>query len=268
MPAAEHRFMKKHIFVFAAVSCVTFTVAQAADIGHYDGGILNIRDYFMPEQPGIYGAVYNYYYTTDRLNNGNGDKISSVNINTPSGPVKLGLDVDLNMYALFPTLIWVSPCEILGAKYGGYIAPSFANLSLDAKLTIADEVAGRIQDSSFAMGDLFVQPVWLDWGLEHWEFSLGYGFYAPVGRYNLQKATLPGGASFPLQSKNNIGLGFWTQQVQGGIAWYPMTNKATAVTSALTYEVQWEAGRSRTQARGNAHTQLGRQPVCAPVPEP
>lgn len=228
--------MKKHIFVIAAISSAVFTVAQSADIGHYSGGGLNIRDYFVPEQPGIYGALYNYYYITDRLNDGNGDKISSLNINTPSGPVKLGLKVNLDMYMLSPAIIWVSPCKILGARYGAYIAPSFANLSLDAELTIADEVAGRINDSNFGLGDLFVQPVWLDWTEEHWDYSLGYGFYAPVGRYGIHTAVLPGGATRGLESSDNIGLGFWAQRVQGGIAWYPTTNQATAVTAALTYE--------------------------------
>ncbi len=197
---------------------------------------MDIRDYFLPEQPGIYGVIYNYYYTTDRLNNGNGDKISSVNVNTPSGPVNVGTGVNLNMYALIPAVVWSTPCEILGARYGGYIAPSFANNSLDAELTIANRTGGKVSNASFGVGDLFVQPVWLDWGLEHWDLSLAYGFYAPSGRYNTQTIGLPGGGAVTVDSRDNIGLGFWTQQVQGGIAWYPMTNKATDVTGVLTYE--------------------------------
>jgi len=42
----------------------------------YAGGLVNIRDVIMPPAPGVYAAVYNYYYTTDQLNNANGDKIS------------------------------------------------------------------------------------------------------------------------------------------------------------------------------------------------
>ncbi len=80
------------------------------------------------------------------------------------------------------------------------------------------------------------QPVWLDWSEKHWDISLAYGFYAPVGKYDSQTVTLPGGADVTVESKNNIGLGFWTQRVQGGLAWYPMTNKATAFVTGLTYE--------------------------------
>ncbi|HZQ48620.1 MAG TPA: transporter, partial [Verrucomicrobiae bacterium] len=131
---------------------------------------------------------------------------------------------------------WVTPCEILGARYGGFIAPSFANNSLEADLSVAERFGGRIKNSSLGVGDLFVQPVWLDWGLDHWDLSLAYGFYAPSGRYATRTFGLPGGGDVTVESIDNIGLGFWTQQAQGGIAWYPMTNKATAVTGVLTYE--------------------------------
>ena len=46
--------------------------AHAGEIGHFNGGILNIRDYVMPDA-GLYGAVYNYFYTTGQINNANGD---------------------------------------------------------------------------------------------------------------------------------------------------------------------------------------------------
>jgi hypothetical protein len=36
--------------------------AQAGEIGHFNGGVMNIRDYVMPD-PGLYTAIYNYFYT-------------------------------------------------------------------------------------------------------------------------------------------------------------------------------------------------------------
>jgi hypothetical protein len=45
---------------------------RAGEIGHFNGGVLNIRDYVVPD-PGFYGAIYNYYYTTGQFNNSNGD---------------------------------------------------------------------------------------------------------------------------------------------------------------------------------------------------
>jgi len=32
---------------------------HAGEIGHFNGGVMNIRDYRMPD-PGLYAAVYNY----------------------------------------------------------------------------------------------------------------------------------------------------------------------------------------------------------------
>jgi hypothetical protein len=39
--------------------------------------VLSICDFAMPE-PGFYGEIYNYGYTTDRLNDSSGNKIKSV----------------------------------------------------------------------------------------------------------------------------------------------------------------------------------------------
>jgi hypothetical protein len=36
----------------------------------------------------------------------------------------------VDVYVLAPTLIWVSPWKILGAKYGAYISPTFSNSSV------------------------------------------------------------------------------------------------------------------------------------------
>jgi hypothetical protein len=62
-------------------------------------------------------------------------------------------------------------------------------------------------------------------------------FNAPAGKYDTETVTLPGGRSITAEATDNIGYGFWTHQLQGAVAWYPWTHKATAVTAALTYEI-------------------------------
>jgi hypothetical protein len=232
--------MEKIMLIMTAVATAVGRVAQAGDVGHFNGGLMDIRDYFVPPSAGPYFLVYNYYYFSDRLNNGNGDKVGSENINTPGGPVNVNVNVDLHTYALVPVLAWVSSCDILGGKYGAYIAPTFANNSLGADLSIANRFGGSVNNSSFGVGDMYVQPIWMDWGFSHWDLMTAYGFYAPIGKYNTRTVTLPGGAAVRVDSKNNIGLGFWTQEAQVGVAWYPMTNKATAVTAVGTYEYNGE----------------------------
>jgi hypothetical protein len=49
--------------------------------------------------------------------------------------------------------------------------------------------------------------------------------------------TLPGGATVTAEAADNIGLGFWTDQFQGAVTWYPWAHKGTAVSAVLTYEI-------------------------------
>ncbi len=77
---------------------------------------------------------------------------------------------------------------------------------------------------------------WLGKSLPHFDFALSYGFYAPVGKYNTSTVTLPVVGPGTVENADNLSYGFWTHQFQGAVAWYPMTNKATAVIAALTYE--------------------------------
>jgi hypothetical protein len=212
--------------------------AEAAEISHFVPGVMNIRDYFVPE-PGFYGALYNYYYTTDRLNDRHGDEVDSVTVNPGPGPgLTIDVDVDVDLYALAPGLIWVSNWRILGAKYAAYVAPSFSTTSISANLSVATGIGGSIDnDPDMGVGDLFVQPLWLGWDPKHWDIGLAYGFYAPVGRYDTRRVSFPGGRSVEVESADNLGLGFWTHQFQGALAWYPWLNKATALTAVVTYEI-------------------------------
>jgi hypothetical protein len=231
----------KHLmhFTLAATLLLVSGLAHAGDAGHFAGGMMDTRDYFVPA-PGLYGAVYNYMYSTDRYNDQNGNKVSSITLSPGPGQGRtFDVGVNLDMYVLAPALIWVSPWEILGAKYGAYITPTFANANIQSAVYNSRGLGGTTSQATFAPGDMFVQPVWLGWTLPHWDISAGYGFYAPVGKYSTETITFPE-QSIALPAADNIGLGFWTQQFQGALAWYPWTNKATAVTAALTYDYNQE----------------------------
>ena len=102
--------------------------------------------------------------------------------------------------------------------------------------------------STFGVGDLFVQPVWLGYSPTNWDFSLAYGFYAPVGRYSTTTADVPVVGPVTTTSPDNLGLGFWTQQVQGAVAWYPWADKRMAVMAAGTW-VHVRRGAGALEAR-------------------
>jgi hypothetical protein len=225
----------------AALAILTLSfIAPAGEIGHFNGGVMNIRDYLVPD-PGFYGVVYNYFYTTDRINDSNGDEIRSVTIKPGPGPgVTLDVEADVDMYALAPTLLWVTELKALGIRYGALLSPLLVDASLSASLDAAFRRGGNVDGGSFGAGDLFVQPIMLGKSLPHWDFSLNYGFWAPLGKYDTETITLPVVGPVTAEAPDNLGYGFWTHQFQAATAWYPMTNKATAVVAALTYETNGE----------------------------
>lgn len=222
----------------SALGVLAGAPAWAGEIGHFAAGLVNIRDYVMPPEPGLYSSIYNYYYSTSRLNDADGRSIDSVTLNPgPGSGVEVETDVDVDIFVTVPSVLWVSPWKILGARYGAYIAPSIANSSVGASLAVETGRGIDPNTSSVGFGDLYVQPLWLDWNLPNWDFALGYGFYAPTGRYDVDTVTLPVVGSFTVEDSGNIGLGYWTHQFQGAISWYPWEHRGTAATAALTYEI-------------------------------
>ena len=218
-----------------AISLVA-AVPASAEVGHFVPGLNNIRDYFLPPEPGAYLAAYNYYYSTDRRNDNDGDKIRSIDINGPGPGGTVALDVDLDLYALAVPIIWVSEWKFLGARYGALAAPTFANASIEAALSTGRGRGGSADNSSFNVGDPFIQPIWLDWSGKHWEAEASYGFYPALGKYDSKIHTVPLVGDVRLEDKDNIGFGFWTHQFQAGGIWYPFDHKGTAVTGVATYE--------------------------------
>jgi hypothetical protein len=225
----------KRIAAIAALSFLSIAPlgAHAAEIGHYNGGFLNIRDFFVPAEPGLYAAIYNFYYTTDRLNDRHGDEIDTVTV----GPgIPVSVDVDVDMYVLSPAVIWEPDVKVLGGRYAALVAPTFADASVSAALSIGSRIGGDAENSSFDIGDMLVQPLWLGWSWDHFDVSAAYGFYAAVGKYDTTTRTLPLIGTVRTEDPDNIGYGFWSHQVQGAAAWYPFDHKGTAVVGAFTYE--------------------------------
>ena len=205
--------------------------------GHFAPGVASIRDYVVP-QPGFYGALYNYWYDTSRLNDSDGNQVSSVT--GPGQEVTLDVNVDVNIYALAPAFMWVTDWKVAGARYALYVLPTFSHSSIRAALSAQTGQGINPERGQFAVGDLFVQPLWLGWSAKHLDIAAGYGFYAPVGKYDVRTIDFP---NFPnigskkVTAADNIGLGFWTHQLQGALAVYPWENRAMAVTSSWTYEI-------------------------------
>lgn len=227
---------RETILVAAAVLCAATRAVIAQGALHYAGGSYDIRDMLVPA-PGSYLAMYNYFYKTTRFNDANGDQLSSFTVTTPGGQtVPVSVNVDVFMYAQSPLFMWVTPYKFLGAKYAGWVAPLLANTNQNVSATTASNIGGLVTAGTVGWGDPFIQPLWLGWTLPHWDFSIAEGVYAPIGKYSTRTLTSPGGRSITVASPENIGLGFWENQVQAAGAFYLDTAHASAVVAGLTWE--------------------------------
>ena len=224
--------MKRRLaqFVFCLLCAPTLVYGQA----HFAPGVANIRDYAEPA-PGLYLGVYNYGYVTSELTDNSGNKINQIVV----GGTPINVNLDVKIYALSPMLLWISAWNLLGLQYGAYIAPTFSNANIAASLSTLEGQAVNPETSQFAVGDLFVCPLWLGSHRPHVDTTVGYGFYAPVGSFSTQTLLLPSGPSV-VTSPTNVGLGYWTHQLQGNVTWYPSVKRGTAITNTITAEFNTE----------------------------
>jgi hypothetical protein len=217
------------LILLAAISTMT---AFAGEIGHFVPGVANIRDLSVPP-PGFYGVLYNYGYSTTRINDAHGQKVSSVTI----GGRPFAVSADVNVYALAPTFIWSAKKKVLGAQYAAFLSPSFSNASINGMLSSESGAGRSASTGQFNIGDIFVQPVFLGWSGKNYHISYGYGFYIPSGKYKTTTVILPAVGSVKAEAADNIGLGFWTHQNQGALYLYPWPDQRMAIQNALTWEI-------------------------------
>jgi hypothetical protein len=220
--------MRYHFLRFAMF--LLWVPAVAFGQAHFTPGVANIRDYVVPA-PGVYAAIYNYGYITSDVTDNNGNQIRQILVgNTP-----VNVRVDVKLYALAPMLVWVPHWDFLAGHYAAYVAPTFSNANIAAALSTVTGRGVNPEISQFSVGDLLVQPVWLGWSRNRFDVAVGYGFYAPVGKFDTQTFLLPSGPRV-ITSTTNIGLGYWTNQLQGNVTWYPSSKRGTAITNTITVE--------------------------------
>ena len=222
--------------LFLAATLLLFTNSGIAQIasplqgGHYSQNLRNIRDMTNPPS-GLFVLWYNSFFSSGSYYDKNGNKFTMINLDqiNPKLP-NIDVNIDQVGYTTVPAIFWASNFEILGgANFMAGISPGY--LSVDA--SILTERRGIVVDTVYSKNvggsvsgftDLFVAPIGLSWGLEKFDVTFLYGFYAPTGKYETG-------------SSDNTGTGFWTNQFQLYGYYYPFENKATAIMIGLTYEL-------------------------------
>lgn len=229
--------------------------ANAGTQGHYYPGVLGIRDIILPPKEGIYALYFDPIYYSNDFRNANGNDLSNVsmsasetkyiNVRGHELPVRLSgsLTADINASMTFTSeqlfLLWMTSWKLLGADFGMAIAPSLGYVSIDAEVkahatgtvtigdfskTVVRDETIKIKSDMYGFGDMLVEPVMLDWRGKRYDVGLYYGFWAPTGAYSENRIA-------------NVGMGFWSQQLQGFGAYYFDDYRKTALVVTGTYNL-------------------------------
>jgi hypothetical protein len=156
-----------------AASIIGLSRDAEAVIGHYNPGVANLRDFFVPPN-GVYYAQYNYFYNADIFRDRNGNVVDTVTIRGRT----IDIDTEIDLYAISPMFLWVPGWEFLGARYAAYVALSIANPSLQAAIDIVERPGPglEVDAGSWGFSDTFVQPLWFQWTFPRVDLAAGYGF--------------------------------------------------------------------------------------------
>ncbi len=219
----------------AALLACMFLVGASSVLAQQKGqwvpGQFGLNAGVIPD-PGITYANLALNYSATQLNGPNGNSIPGIN-----GTYSFWVDENI--------LYYVPKHKFLGGYFMPYIALNYANGELVANITGTNLTTGG-GGSGFA--DTYVQPINMGWHFgKRVDFNAGYAFVAPTGRFTA-------GAS------NNVGSGYWGNDITSGTTLYitkntqplqtsPPPGKSTAkrvapnITPGQTFTDEWGIGQ-------------------------
>jgi hypothetical protein len=176
---------------------------RAQQKGQYLPGQFGLNAGILPS-PGFSYVNMEINYSTDRLNNNNGNAL-------PGKP-------NLSLWVIENVFYYVPDTKILGGNLGfSIIVPTIANGSL----TLENLGLGG---STYGLADTWVEPFNIGWHLKRADIQVGDAFMVPTGRYS------PG-------ANNNIGSGYFGNHLVTGTTVYLTQNKGTSVNLFTDWEV-------------------------------
>jgi hypothetical protein len=190
---------------FIAIVLFALLASTPSAYGQFTGE--NIRgDYGVNSgtqgPPGIYAILPYWQQNADRIKDADGKVALPETFQ--------GFDLRL----VIPTIYGVTSKKILGGNYGFTIAPPFTTF-------VPERTSAQTGDNHWGISDLYVAPINLGWTTSRADFIVGYAFNAPTGKYEV------GGS-------DNLGLGMWSHEIQGGTTVYlDHARKYTVASSAF-----------------------------------
>jgi hypothetical protein len=214
-------FVLTTIFIVMGILNTKAQTVSPAQSGGYIPGIMGVRDYANPGQDGLSIIDYNIFINANSYYDRDGNKA-----NTIEGPLgnTIPFDIEISGYINSLMLVYASPkLSFLGnAQYLFIAAPNYTTAK--ATIGLGELLNGNtVEGGASGFGDLTIAPLMLSWSLDKFDFTCGYLFYTPTGRYKT-------GAD------DNIGLGYWSHIIQMASYYYPKPDKSTAFMFMPSYE--------------------------------
>ncbi len=204
-----------HLILTAGLLALPIAV-QAQPTAHYPPGLHGINAATLPS-PGFYVRDYNFFYFSDRLNDGNGNRNGQANF-------------DAFTYANVIRPIWISRYKVFGGYLGADVVIPLVNRHL---------TSGSFSDSTFALGDILAEGS-ISWHTKPFDFCFGVGEWMPTGESARKPTTRPG-------------LDYWTTMFTLGATWYMDSAKTWSLSALNRYEINTEQSYTDTTT-GNAWT--------------
>ena len=152
--------------------------------------------------PGVYISGVTYFYDTHEIVDRNGTRSNRVSLEQSFS----GL-----------ALTYVPKKKILGGNFAATVVLPLLNVAIDTPQ--ANSTSG------IGYSDTYVQPLQLGWHKKRYDALVGYGFYAPTGKFTA-------GAS------NNHGLGMWSHEFSAGATVYLDDKKQWHAATNAYYNIQ------------------------------
>jgi len=205
-------------FATIVLACIFLGGASsvlAQQKGQWVPGQFGLNAGVIPD-PGITYANLALDYSASQLNGPAGNKIPGI-----TGTYSFWVDENI--------IYFVPKHKFLGGYFMPYIALNYATGEVVANFNgvmTGINLSGGGGGSGFA--DTYVQPFNLGWHFgKRVDFNTGYSFTAPTGRFTQ-------GAS------NNVGSGYWGNDITSGTTLYITKNQGTTANLATAYEIHGE----------------------------
>ncbi|KIX13349.1 SphA family protein [Dethiosulfatarculus sandiegensis] len=194
------RRVKGLVTITLAIGFFFYCTSTAMAFGHYTPGSLGLNAASLPP-PGFHYTMYNLMYTADTMLDDNGND--------------LDLDLDLTVFANVHQFTYMTDYKILGADFGFDVLIPLVYTSMEMKRQGVDE-------DSFSLGDICVEPFVFAWHTPRWDVALAFGFYAPTGESD---------------EPSSPGAGYWSFMETLGATYY-FDEARTWTASLLTRWLQ------------------------------